>query len=121
MEIYILMASLLALFQIWLIPMIININNFSWMLTSRDESLEESVLLQRANRAAKNLQESLPVFLALVLAAMATTSDVSLYACWWLGLRVAHGIIYLTGMPYLRTLAFLGSIYCLIMMGVKLL
>tara|TARA_Y100001970_G_scaffold30257_1_gene37535 strand:+ start:1948 stop:2313 length:366 start_codon:yes stop_codon:yes gene_type:complete len=121
MEIYILMASLLALFQIWLIPMIININNFSWMLTSRDESLEESVLLQRANRAAKNLQESLPVFLALVLAAMATTTDVSLYACWWLGLRVAHGVIYLIGMPYLRTLAFLGSIYCLIMMGVKLL
>ena len=120
MEIYILMAALLALFQIWLIPMIINIKNLPWMISTRDDVVEESVLLQRAHRASTNLQESLPVFMALVLLAMAMKDDVSMYACWWLILRVVHGTTYLAGIAYVRTVAFIGSIYCLIMMGVCL-
>ena len=55
METYILMAALLALFQIWLIPMVINIKNLPWMMSARDDEVEESVLLQRAHRASKNL------------------------------------------------------------------
>lgn len=121
METYILMAGLLALFQIWLIPMAINIKNLPWMMSARDDGVEESVLLQRAHRASKNLQESLPVFMALVLLAIFMEVDVSMYACWWLILRVVHGATYLVGIPYIRTIAFIGSIYCLIMMGVCLL
>ena len=79
------------------------------------------MLLQRAHRASKNLQESLRVFMALVLLAIFMEVDVSMYACWWLILRVAHGATYLVGIPYIRTIAFIGSIYCLIMMGVCLL
>jgi Predicted membrane protein len=89
-------------------------------MSARDDGVEESVLLQRAHRASKNLQESLPVFMALVLLAMVMKVDVSMYACWWLILRVAHGGTYLVGVPYIRTIAFIGSIYCLIMMGVCL-
>ena len=59
--------------------------------------------------------------MALVLLAMVMEVDVSIYACWWLILRVAHGATYLVGIPYIRTIAFIGSIYCLIMMGVCLL
>ena len=121
MEIYILMASLLALFQIWLIPMAINFKNLPWMMSTRDEIIEESILLKRAQRASKNLQESLPVFFALILLAIYSKENVSMYACWWLILRVAHGATYLVGIPYIRTIAFIGSIYCLIMMGVCLL
>ena len=100
--------------------MVINIKNLPWMMSARDDGVEESVLLQRAHRASKNLQESLPVFMALVLLAMVMKVDVSMYACWWLILRVAHGGTYLVGVPYIRTIAFIGSIYCLIMMGVCL-
>ena len=121
MEIYILIAALLALFQIWLIPMAINFKNLPWMMSTRDETIEESILLKRAQRASKNLQESLPVFFALILLAIYSKEDVSMYACWWLILRVAHGATYLVGIPYVRTIAFIGSIYCLIMMGVCLL
>tara|TARA_A100001234_G_C12455132_1_gene312720 strand:- start:134 stop:499 length:366 start_codon:yes stop_codon:yes gene_type:complete len=120
METYILLAALLALFQIWLIPMTINIKNLPWMLTARDEGVEESAFLKRAHRASKNLQESLPVFMALVLAAMIMNVDSSMYACWWLILRATHGLTYLAGIPYVRTIAFIGSIYCLIMMGLAL-
>ena len=120
METYILMAALLALFQIWLIPMVINIKNLPWMMSARDDGVEESVLLQRAHRASKNLQESLPVFMALVLLAIFMEVDVSMYACWWLILRGIHGLVYLTSLPYVRTVAYIGSIYCLVMMGVCL-
>tara|TARA_B100000674_G_scaffold297024_1_gene246312 strand:+ start:146 stop:337 length:192 start_codon:yes stop_codon:yes gene_type:complete len=59
-------------------------------------------------------------FLALVLAAIYLDVDISNLACWWLVLRVVHGLIYLVGIPYLRTLAYIGSVVCLIMMGVAL-
>jgi len=52
MEIYILIAALLALFQIWLIPMAINFKNLPWMMSTRDETIEESILLKRAQRAS---------------------------------------------------------------------
>mgnify|MGYP005738458815 CR=1 FL=1 len=45
MEIYIVLALLLALFQSWLIPMAINIQNLQWMMGARDSSPSESVLL----------------------------------------------------------------------------
>jgi len=120
MEIYILIAALLALFQIWLIPMAINFKNLPWMMSTRDETIEESILLKRAQRASKNLQESLPVFFALILLAIYSKENVSMYACWWLILRGIHGLVYLTSLPYVRTVAYIGSIYCLVMMGVCL-
>ena len=120
MQDYILLALLLTLFQTWLIPMMINIKNLSWMMGARDSTPSESVLLRRARRASVNLHESLAPFLALVLAAMYLEMDVSSLACWWLILRVVHGLSYLVGIPYVRTLAYIGSVVCLIMMGVAL-
>ena len=120
MEIYIVLALLLTLFQSWLIPMTINIKNFSWMLTTRDSTPTQSVLLKRAYRASANLHESLAAFLALVLAAMYLDVDVSTYACWWLILRTIHGITYLMAIPFIRTIAFIGSIICMVMMALAL-
>ena len=120
MEIYIVLALLLALFQSWLIPMTINIQNLQWMMGARDSSPSESVLLKRARRASLNLHESLAPFLALVLASMYLEIDNSAYACWWMILRVVHGLTYLLGVPYIRTLAFIGSIICLAGMALAL-
>ena len=120
MEIYIVLALLLTLFQTWLIPMAINIKNINWMMGVRDSSPSESILLKRARRASVNLHESLAPFLALVLAAMVTKNDTSYFACWWLILRAIHGLCYLLAIPYLRTFAYIGSIYCLIMLALGL-
>ena len=70
MTTYIVYALLLALIQIWIIPMVLNQKNMSWMLSSRDEAADASPLLARARRASSNLQESLPAFLALALLSM---------------------------------------------------
>ena len=47
--------------------------------------------------------------------------DNSIYACWGMILRVVHGLTYLLGVPYIRTLAFIGSIICLAGMALALL
>ena len=120
MEIYLVLALLLTHFQSWLIPMIINIKNISWMLTARDSTPTQSVLLKRAHRASANLHESLAPFLALILAAMHLEVDVSIYACWWLILRVIHGVTYLMAIPFIRTIAYFGSIICMVMMALAL-
>ena len=40
MEIYIILALVLALLQIWIIPMVLNLNNFDWLLSNREEQLD---------------------------------------------------------------------------------
>lgn len=120
MESYIIYALLLALAQIWLIPMTLNLHNFNWMLSERSEDIDRSAILLRAGRAAENLKESLPAYLALVLLAMIMQKDVSMLACWWLILRVAHGVCYLFKINYVRTLVWLGSLVVLIMMAFQI-
>ena len=51
----ILLTLLLALIQLWLLPMILNISNMPYLLSSRDEPIDESILLGRAKRAGANL------------------------------------------------------------------
>ena len=120
METLIIMSLVLAILQIWLIPMTINIKNLDWMIGNREASIEETPLLARANKAGSNLQESLPAFLALALLSMILNIDVTNAACWWLIFRVAHGVCYVGGIKYFRTLAYFGSIGSLIAMACAL-
>ena len=67
MTIYIIAALLLALLQTWLIPASFNMKNFPWLGSNRDEPMPHELTLMagRAMRANTNLQETLPIFLAL--------------------------------------------------------
>ena len=124
MATYIVYALLLAIIQIWVIPAAFNIKNFSWYTTNRDEPMPEtSIMAGRANRAATNLQESLPAFLALALLSMHSmysSVDLTGLAFWWLIFRVAHLITYIAGIALLRTLSWLGSLVTLVMMALAL-
>jgi len=121
MATYIVYALLLAIIQIWVVPAAFNVKNFSWYTTNRDEPMPEtSVMAGRANRAATNLQESLPAFLALALLSMHLSVDLTGLAFWWLILRVAHLITYIAGIALLRTLSWLGSLVTLVMMALAL-
>ena len=68
----------------------------------------------------KKINKRRYLFLALVLASMYLEIDNAMYACWWLILRIVHGLTYLMGTPYVRTLAFIGSIVCLAAMALAL-
>ena len=120
MESLIILSLVLAIFQLWLIPMILNIKNLNWMIGNRESPIPETPLVARAKRAGSNLQESLPAFLALALLSMILSVDTTNAACWWLIFRVAHGLLYICGIKYLRTLAYFGSIGSLVAMACAL-
>ena len=87
----------MALFQIWLIPMMLNSKNLNWQLSNRDKTWNiRPLMLSRATKAKDNLKETLPIFLALAVWS-ASGVDISGLAMWWLILRVAHGALYMAG------------------------
>jgi uncharacterized MAPEG superfamily protein len=80
---------------------------------NRDQPAELSPWGGRLIRAHRNMLENLPVFVALVLAAQVAgvaneaTAFGTVQFFWG---RVAHAAIYIAGIPYLRTLAFLVAL-----------
>ena len=76
---------------------------------NRDEPYELPVWAERAGRAHRNLLENLPIFAALVLvahAAGASNESTAFGATLFFWSRVAHAIIYIAGIPWLRLAAF---------------
>ena len=77
----------------------------------------------RAQRAHGNMLESLPLFIALILVAQIAgkaNANTMLGAELFFWGRLAHWLIYLIGIPYLRTLAWLVSVIGLIMIFFQL-
>ncbi len=121
MAFLIIMALLLALLQIWVAPMVFSLGNLPYLLSNRDQAnTNDSVLSARAKRAAANLQESLPAFLALGLLSIVLEVDNSSLMTYWLLLRAAFAISYIAGVIYIRTLFWLSSLVCLVMMALAL-
>ena len=112
----------LALAQIWLLPMFLNLNlnNTAWLLSNRDDAVDTSVMHQRAARASANLQASLPAFLALCLLSMQMDIDITTSATYWLGLRIIYIPLYLFGISMLRSLSWMASVACMVHMAMQL-
>lgn len=114
-------ALALSLFQFWLLPASLNLQNMSYLISSRDDAPpQQSVMQGRISRAGANLAESLPPFLALSLLAMFQQVDLSQVALLWIGFRVLHLLCYMFNIIYVRTLMWLGSLACLIYMAIQL-
>lgn len=96
-----------------------------YLFSPRDEGrISKSVVAGRLNRALRNLLETYPAFIALVLALVVTgkTGGIAATGAWlWLAARVVYVIIYAAGIPVLRTLAWLVSIVGLVLMVARLL
>ena len=122
----IIMALTLALLQIWIIPMtgalVINIKSVSYLLSNRDReiTINPASVSSRILRASSNLQESLPAFLALAILSVITEVDNTMYAMTWVFLRFLYLLVYAAGILYIRTVVWLGSIVCLVLMGLVL-
>jgi uncharacterized MAPEG superfamily protein len=72
---------------------------------------------KRADRAYVNAVETFAPFAAMVLLVQVTGKADSMTAFWAIGyfwLRVAHAVIYLAGIPYLRTIIFVLGYVCVV-------
>jgi len=90
------------------------------LFAQRDQPIEKSIPVGRADRAAKNIQESMLVFVPLLAMGIVTDTNLAGLATVWLGLRIAYLITYVLGIAYIRTFIWFGSIYCLGAMAVAL-
>jgi len=86
----------------------------------RDEMPETTVLVARAERALTNVGEAMILFLPLALLTLSVEGAV-FGATVFMIARVAHVVLYLAGVPYLRTLAWLASLAGLVMMAMTIL
>ncbi|WDZ76325.1 MAPEG family protein [Ensifer adhaerens] len=97
---------------------------FKYLLGPRDEQkVPKSVIAGRLLRALRNMLETYPVFAALALALAVTGKTGGLGAIGavtWLLARVVYSLLYVAGVPVLRTLVWFVSIIALLLMVVRL-
>ena len=77
----------------------------------------------RANRAHLNAVETFAPFAALVLLIQVTGKANAMTAFWaisYFWLRVAHAVVFLAAIPYIRTLVFLLGYVCVVGLFVEL-
>ncbi len=85
---------------------------------------EPPLWAQRAKRAHLNMVETMPAFVAVVvaagfLAAPAQAAAVAQWAMIFVYARIAHYIVYALGIPYLRTPTYLVSWAAVLMIGLQ--
>ena len=99
-------------------------NKAAEALGTRDDLRPLTLLGQRALRALANMQEAIPVFLALALMNMivAPMAALAVTGAWiFLAARIAYVVVYIAGVPVLRTLLWVVSWVGLVMMLMPLL
>ena len=118
------LSFLLVLIQIT-IPVLISLltNNvkLSYLFSSRDNAVNTSKYIDRANRSLENLFETLPIFIGLILLSIINDVDNSLLAMIWLLARIIYVPVYIIGINYLRTGIWAIALICLIIMSVNFL
>jgi uncharacterized MAPEG superfamily protein len=93
----------------------------SYLFSSRDNTANTSIYIDRANRSLKNLFETLPIFIGLILLSIINDVDNSLLAMIWLFARIIYVPVYIVGINYVRTGIWAIALICLIMMSVRFL
>jgi uncharacterized MAPEG superfamily protein len=116
-ELWMLVCSGVLLFVLIIIAAVANgaAGNGQWAGGNRDMPAPNAVPVWggRANRAYANMLETLPIFIIAVVAAHlagVSTSLTVLGAQLYFWGRLAHAVIYIAGVPYVRTVAWLASI-----------
>ena len=124
LEHIIILAFLLVLIQITA-PVLIGLYSknikVSFLFSSRDENSDTSIYEDRANRALKNLFETFPIFIGVVLLSITKDVDNTSLALLWLIARAIYIPVYVLGIDYLRTGIWAVSLISLILMSIKFL
>lgn len=90
---------------------------------NRDKLPEPSVVAGRLDRAKNNMQESLPIFLALALLVLVKggdTSEAAHAALLFLVARAVYVPAYVSGIRMLRSLVWLVAVASLVVMALPL-
>jgi uncharacterized MAPEG superfamily protein len=97
----------------------------AWNAGPRDgDRRPTGILAGRAERASANFRETYPAFVALALALLvaARGDGLGLTGAWiWFACRLVYIPLYLTGIPYIRSLAWMGAAIGLALMFAALL
>ena len=125
----VLLALALALLQILVLPALLNLilldkeqyrANASYLLSNRDKPIQMPLPVQRVSRAAANLQETLPLFLTLVILGIIAGENLVALSYTWLALRVSYFLCYSCGIEKIRSLIWVASVTVLVVMAFKL-
>ena len=125
----VLLALALALLQILVLPALLNLilldkeqyrANVSYLLSNRDKPVQMPLPVQRVSRAAANLQETLPLFLTLVILGIIAEENLVALGYAWLALRVSYLLCYSCGIEKIRSLIWVASVTVLVVMAFKL-
>lgn len=124
-ELLYLLSSVALMFVLIVIPASIAIieNGVPAQAGSRDSLPEPSVLLARCRRLVANMQENLIMFaIVVILAHLANVSNDStvLGAQLFFYGRLAHAVIYIAGLPWIRPLAWGVSVAGMVMIALQL-
>jgi uncharacterized MAPEG superfamily protein len=96
-----------------------------WNAGPRDgDAAPKGVIAGRAQRALDNFKESYPAFIALALALTVSerTGGIgAIGAMLWFAARIVYHPLYLFGVPYVRSLAWIASMLGLLLMLIRLL
>ena len=120
---YIVLATMLMYLIHLMLPTLLTFKNnpdFSNIrqLIERDTNIPNHVV--RIHAATENLKESLPVFFACAVLSIVTGVDSSGYGLTWIILRIAYVVCYVYKLNPYRSIVWMGSIFCLVLMGINL-
>ena len=113
------LAALALYFVQTLLPVTFRYRGSPASFTARDTMPEATVLVARAERALVNVGEAMILFLPLALLTREAEGAV-FGAMIFVIARIAHVILYLAGVPYLRTVVWLVSLAGLMMMALQI-
>lgn len=86
---------------------------------NRDALPEPTPLSGRADRAAKNMLENMVLFLGAFVAAHAAGKSEVTGAAIFFFARLAYWLVYLAGIPYVRTLLWAAGLVGVAMVGLR--
>ena len=120
---YIVLATMLMYLIHLMLPTLLTYKNnpdYSNLrqLISKDTNIPNHVI--RIHAATENLKESLPVFFACAVLSIVMGVDSSAYGLSWIILRIAYVICYVYKLNPYRSIVWMGSIICLVLMAINL-
>jgi uncharacterized MAPEG superfamily protein len=95
----------------------LNLQHVQFFLSNRHSEIEYSEVTLRIRRAASNLQETLPIFITLMLLGILQDVDLTSLGTYWLLLRVIFFGLYAAGIEKIRSVVWILALIVLITMA----
>lgn len=106
------------------VPTKTRIAGLAWNMGNRETQPEFPAWTERADRAQRNLLESLPLYfaLAICLAAAGISNGYTQLGAWlFLGGRLGHALVFIAGVPVIRSFCYGTAMAGLLLMALPML